>query len=184
MGDHRSLAVTHGYVSRYPTKAIWERMIREFQVLFQAVAVRSIKGAARKLGLSIRRAKRLFSKACRTGLGVACLDPTSGIQPGSTRGETCTQLQNCLGCPNSIVIATIENLRDLIIWNHHVATKRQEWEATRPEKWQRDWLPWLVFTEVAMQKAKRGRTAPIFQQAAAKARVLIDSGGVNLPELW
>jgi hypothetical protein len=159
-------------------------LIREFQSLFQAVSIYSIKEAARKLGLTAGHVKRLFSEACRTGLGVACLDPKGGIQLGSEKGKCCTQLQNCPTCSNRIVIGTVENLRDLILWNHHLEQNRIEWELTRPEKWERDWLPWLVFTRVIIEQARRGRTVPQFKKARAIANVMIENSELNLPPLW
>lgn len=184
IADHSSVRTTNPYISRYPMKVVWERMIREFQSLFQAVSIHSINQAARKLGLTERYVKRLFSEACRTGLGVACLEPRSGIQPGSEKGKTCTQLQNCPTCPNRIVIATVENLTDLVLWNHHLEQSRDEWELTRPDKWERDWLPWLVFTRVIIEQAQRGRTVPEFKKATIIARAIIERGELNFPLLW
>jgi len=184
IGDQASLRTTNGYVARYPNKLVWVRLIREFQALFHAVSIHSIKGAAEKLGLTARQVRTLFSEACRTGLGVACLNPKSGIQAGSEKGKTCTQVQNCHRCSNSLVIATVENLRDLIIWNHHLEEKRREWELTRPEKWAKDWLPWLVFTRVVIEQASRGRTAAQFRRANTIANTMILNGGINLPLLW
>jgi hypothetical protein len=159
-------------------------MIREFQSLFQAVVIYSIREAGRKLGLTAGHVKKLFGEACRTGLGVACLDPKSGIQPGSEKGKTCTQLQNCPNCSNRVVVATVENLRDLILWNHHLEQSRIDWELTQPEKWERNWLPWLVFTRVVIEKARRGRTVPQFTKANALAEAIVAGGALSLPPLW
>ena len=184
IADHSSLSTTNPYISRYPTKVIWERLIREFQALFQAISIYSIKEAASKLGLTERYVKRLFGEACRTGLGVACLEPRSGVQPGSEKGKICTQLQNCPTCPNRIVVATVENLTDLILWNNHLEQSRDEWERTRAEKWEKHWLPWLVFTRVVIEQARRGRTVPQFKNASLIAKTMIARGETNLPPLW
>jgi len=184
MADHYSLSPTRDYAFRYPNKMVWVRMIREFQALFQAVSIQSISGAAKKLGLTSRQVSTLFGEACRTGLGVACLNPKGGIQPGSIKGKVCNQLQKCHSCSNRIVVATTENLRDLIIWNDHLEKSRREWELTRPEKWSTDWLPWLVFTRVVIEQASRGRTAAEFTKAKLLAETRIRSGKVNLPSLW
>jgi len=182
--DHTSVRTTNSYVFRYPNKMVWERMIREFQALFQAVSIYSIKRAAERLGLTTRQVKKLFGEACRTGLGVACLNPRGGVQPGSIKGEICTQLQNCCSCPNRIVVATVENLKDLIIWHQHLENNRREWELSRPEKWAKDWLPWLVFTRVVIEQASRGRTAAQFSAAKRVAESQLRNGNVNLPCLW
>jgi hypothetical protein len=165
-------------------KMVWERTIRQFQALFQAVSIYSIKGAAQKLGLTTKQVNRLFGEACRTGLGVACLDPKGGLQPKSEKGKTCTQLENCTTCPNRFVVATVENLKDLILFNRHLEQSRREWEIARPEKWTKDWLPWLVFTQVVMDQASRGRTAPEFFKANLIAQAMVEKGGVHLPPLW
>jgi hypothetical protein len=184
VGDHASMSTTFGYVSRYPIRIIWERKIREFQALFQAVSIYSIQGAAKKLGLTIKQVEKLFNEASRTGLGVACLNPRAGVQPGSKVGDICTQLQNCPTCSNMFVVATVENLKDLILWNNHLEQSRSDWEANRPERWEKIWLPWLVFTEVAIEQANRGRIVKAFIQAKTIAEELIARKEVNLPPLW
>jgi hypothetical protein len=182
--DHSSLSTSMGYVARYPTRVIWERTIRDFQNLYQAVPVYNIDGAAQKLGLTTEQAWKLFTEACRTGLGVLCLDPKSGVQPGSEKGIDCTQLQNCHGCPNRMVIATVENLKDLILWNRHLERHREKWERERPERWLKVWLPWLVFTQVIAEQSSRGRTLKEFRRAETLANDQCARGAVNLPPLW
>lgn len=184
IGDHSFLSTTAGYVSRFPSRILWERRIREFQVLFQAVSVYTIQDAAKKLGLTTDEIEMLFNKARRTGLGSLCLDPTGGGQPGSTKGQICTQLHCCPTCQNVIVIATEENLTDLIVWNRHLEESRLDWEVNRPERWERVWLPWLVFTQVAIEQASRGRTVGTFMKAKALAESLIANGQINLPPIW
>jgi hypothetical protein len=184
VGDHVALKTTGIYASRFPNQLVWERMIREFQALFQIVAIQSVDGAATKLGLTSEQVAVLLSEAHRTGLGVACLDPRSGIQPGSTKGEPCTQLQNCPTCPYRFVVGTTENLRDLLLWNCHLKRLQPEWEKTRPERWEKIWLPWLVFTEVAIQQASRGRTVEEFKKAKALADEQVTKGNVHFGPLW
>jgi hypothetical protein len=184
VGDHNFLSTTVGYVSRMPSRVIWEQRIREFQTLFQAVSIYSIRDAAKKLGMTSEKVENLFNKARRTGLGSMCLNPTEGMQPGSISGQTCTQLQSCPTCQNVIIIATVENLKELVIWNHHLEHNRHDWESNRPERWEQVWLPWLVFTNVAIEQASRGRTAGAFKKAKTLAASAIAEGKVNLPPLW
>jgi hypothetical protein len=183
-GDHASIATTYDYLARYPNHVIWAAMIRKFMNLFQAVSIIDIKGAAEKLGLSSEQVERLFNEACRTGLGVICLDPKAGVQPGSKKGTNCAELQNCPTCPNCIVVATAEYLKDLILWNEHLERHRQEWENSRPERWGKVWLPWLVFTQVVIEQASRGRTVKEFKRARALANEQTNNGEINLPPLW
>lgn len=184
VGDHNSLSTTNTYIARFPNQVIWERMIREFQSLLQAVSIKNIDGAAAKLGLTSEQVEKLFSEACRTGLGVACIDPKAGIQAGSEKGKTCTQVQNCPQCPNRFVVATVENLKDLILWNRHLEKYRPQWELSQPGRWERVWLPWLVFTQVAIEQASRGRTTKEFKTARELADERTARLEVNLPPLW
>lgn len=184
IGAHASLATTWTYVAKSPNRAFWAGQVRKFQSLFQAVSIQSIEGAAEKLGLSTGQVEKLLGEAYRTGLGVVCIDPRAGVQPGSEKGEDCTQLQNCHSCPNRVVVATEENLKDLILWNRHLELHRPEWEQSRPERWGKVWLPWLVFTQVVIEQASRGRTAKQYKRARACAEALLAAGTVNLPPLW
>lgn len=185
LADHKSLKTTDSYVTaRYPLQIIWQRMIREFQHLFQITAIQSIEGAAEKLGLTGEQVSTLLREANRTGLGVACLDPLAGVQPNTRKDETCTELQNCPNCPQRFVVATVENLKDLILWNHHLEKQREEWERERPERWEKIWLPWLAFTQVAIESASRGRTLPEYAKANAIAKALIAADEINFPPLW
>ncbi len=185
LADHKSLKTTDSYVTaRYPLQIIWERMIREFQSLFQITAIQSIEGAAEKLGLTDEQVSTLLREANRTGLGVACLDPLTGVQPNTRKDETCTELQNCPNCPQRFVVATVENLKDLILWNHHLEKQRDQWERERPERWEKVWLPWLAFTQVAIESASRGRTLPEYTKAKAIAKALIVANEINFPPLW
>lgn len=185
LADHKSLKTTDSYVAaRYPLQIIWERMIREFQTLFQVIAVHPIDGAAEKLGLSAEQMATLLREAHRTGLGVACLDPLAGVQPNTSKNESCGELQNCPNCPQRFVVASVENLKDLILWNHHLKAQRDEWEKQRPERWEKVWLPWLAFTEVAIEAASRGRTLIEYTKANSIAKTLIENDALNFPPLW
>lgn len=182
VGSQASLGTTWSYTAKFPNYVIYEAKIRKFQSLFQAVSIYSLKGAAEKLGLTEKKVGQLFGEACRTGLGVLCRDPKAGVQPGSPEGEDCVQLHKCPTCPNRIVVASVENLTDLILFNRHLEKNRPWWERERPERWEKDWLPWLVFTEVVMGLAGRGRTVNEFMKAKARADEL--QGSVSLPPLW
>lgn len=183
IGDHASLDLTNNYIARYPLKIKWARMIREFQALFQTISIQNIKGAAEKLKIPRTQARKLLSEAYRTGLGVVVLNPDAGAQLSRKKSEIYTQIQN-FSSENLLVIGTIENLMDLILWHHHLEQARPNWEMDRPERWESVWLPWLVFSEVVIEKASRGRTVKEFKEAKKLAEEKILKSCVNLPPLW
>lgn len=165
--DHArpSTTLAH-YTGRIPAKLTYNLMIREFQQRFQSVVVASIEGAAAKLGLTQEEMRRIFAEAARTGLGVACLDPLAGMQPGTKVGEHCTRLDACWNCDNRWVVATIENVADLILFNEYLASAQDDASRTHPEAWEQRWLPWLVFSDIALAKLAQGNTAKIYDEAS------------------
>ncbi|HKO98140.1 MAG TPA: hypothetical protein VJU86_14175 [Pyrinomonadaceae bacterium] len=184
LGDHSSLATTSAYASKPAMRLLYARLIREFQLLFQVVSVSDIQGAAKKLQMTDMQFRSLLKKANQTGLGIACLNPKAGYQPGTTKGKNCAKLERCPSCPLRFVIATVPNLTDLILFYSHLRKNRLEFEATRPQRWVQTWLPWLVFAEIALEKAQRGPSAAIYLRAKMAAEARIEARAVNLPPLW
>lgn len=157
------------YTGRTPAKLTYNLKIRQFQEQFESVVIASIDGAAAKLGLTQEEMRRILSEAARTGLGVACLNPLAGMQPGTKVGEHCTRLDACWNCDNRWVVATIENVADLILFNEYLASIQDDASRTNPEAWEQRWLPWLVFSDIALAKLAQGDTAKIYGEASKSA---------------
>jgi hypothetical protein len=170
MADHDKPSTTliH-YTGRTPTKLKYNLLIREFQDRFQAVVIASINGAPNKLGLTEEEHHRILSDAARTGLGVACLNPLAGVQPGTKPGHDCTRLDACWRCNMRWVVATRENIADLIHFNEHLKVAQDSASYEHLETWEKRWLPWLVFSNIALTKLSQGETAKIFSEATALA---------------
>lgn len=170
VADHMSATTTDiSYTGRVPVRLQYAQSIRTFQNRFQAVVIASINDSAKKLGLSEEEFQRILSDAARTGLGVACLNPFAGIQPGTRAGEQCTNLESCSGCTMRWVVATVENIADLILFYEHLAASEQAAIASAPDRWEQKWLPWLVFAEIALKKLSQGETARVHAEATVLA---------------
>lgn len=166
VADHVSSTTTlNHYTGRVPTKLVYAHKIREFQDRFQAVIIVSIEGAAEKLGISPDEFERVLSDAARTGLGVACLNPRAGIQPGTLPGKDCTRLDACPGCSMRWVVGTVANIADLMLFNEYLKGAQINAQAQQLEAWEQRWLPWLVFSDIALSKLSQGETASAFVQA-------------------
>jgi len=183
LADHATLSMTSTYANKPSLRLIYDELIREFQSLFQTVSISNIDGAAQKIGMASSQFNKRLKRALRTGLGVACLNPKAGYQPGTIKGENCASLENCPRCPLRFVVATVPNITDLILFFRHLRMSRPEFEATRPQRWVETWLPWLVFADVALEKIQRGPTAAVFLSAKAAADARILAGSVNFPPL-
>ncbi len=184
LADHGALSTTSLYANKPSLRLVYERLMREFQQLFQVVSISDIDGAALRLQMKKSQYQRLLKKAHRTGLGVACLNPKAGYQPETIKGKDCVTLEKCPSCPLRFVVATVPNITDLILFYHHLRASRPEFEATRPQRWLQTWLPWLVFAEVALEKVQRGPAATIFLKAKMAAELRISAGTANFPPLW
>ncbi|WP_248114045.1 hypothetical protein [Ralstonia pseudosolanacearum] len=176
IADHSQSSTTlRHYTGRAPLTLKYNLLLREFTERYQAVMIVTIKGAAEKLGLTEEEFKRILSDAHRTGLGVACLDPYAGIQPGTSPGSRCTRLEECHGCKGRYVVATVDNVVDLILFNKHLQASEAEQIARNPDRWERRWLPWLVFSDIALAKLSQGETAKTFADAQELAAAKKDT---------
>ncbi len=170
VADHATPTTTlQHYTGRSPTKLRYALNIRAFQDRFQSIIIVTIDGAAAKLGISQAEFNTLLSEAARTGLGVACLDPLAGVQPGTRSGNQCTRMDKCWDCQMRWVVATVDNVADLILFNEYLNTTAEGGTALLPEDWEERWLPWLAFTSVALQKLKEGECAAVYAQAVSLA---------------
>lgn len=168
-GDHASPSSTQLYTGKTHTKLIYQKKIREFQSLFQAVIISSIEGAAEKLAISQSEAQHLFSEAARSGLGVACLNSKAGLQLGTKRGEDCTRLDACPGCDMRYLVGTVDNIADLILFEEYLQANEEQMMQKSALVWEQRWLPWLVLAEIALANFKQGETASMYVRAKANA---------------
>jgi hypothetical protein len=175
-GDHSGSGVAEGYTMRYPIRLLYVQKIRKFMQLFQVSIIFDIPGACEALGLPLPEAEKLLAHAERTGLGLSCRNPRLGVQPGSTIGETCTQIDSCWECEMQLFHATTENVADLLLLQQHLVANRDEWEATRPERWAAVWLNYLAFAEVVLEKIRRSPHARILVEAKRIVSRLRESG--------
>lgn len=170
IADHASPSTTlQHYTGRAPIKLRYSLAMREFQNRFQSVIIVSIDGAAAKLGLTDEQFASLFSEAARTGLGVVCLNPLAGAQPGTRPGEYCTRFDACCNCSMRWVVATPDNIADLMLFREHLEASRNAGASTAMVHWDDKWLPWLIFTEVVLHKLREGECAGLHEQAARLA---------------
>jgi hypothetical protein len=164
-GQHASGATTGGYVNKYPTQLLYEEKMKFFMNQFQATAIAPISGAAQRLGISIDVVHKLVEKAERNGLGVLCLQPRAGIQPGTRKGQLCHLPERCINCVASIVVPQPETIADMIIFNESLRREQSRFAAEQNERWEQLWLSWLAFTDVVLAEMAHGPQARILREA-------------------
>lgn len=76
--------------------------------------------------------------------GFSCLDPFSGIAPGTRPGELCTNFLGCLTCPNAILTHDARTLARLLQARDHMQAASAE---IHPARWSAIYSPQLAILE-------------------------------------
>lgn len=172
LADHASSNTTMGYTGKISQLLQYNLKVLEFINRLEAAITASIDGAAEKLGIPQEEFQRRHADAMRTGLGIFCSNPFAGTQPGTSSNEPCHRQDNCWGCQQKVVVGSVENIVDLLLFNKHLNAQQDAKMATNADRWIEKWLPWLVFSNIALSKLKLGETAAKFAEASliAEAR--------------
>jgi len=127
--------------------------IRRFQHLFEAAVASGIRDVACHLGIAEQDLVERKSVAMETGLGFVCLQPTHGIQPGTTIGERCDRLERChQGCPARRFVPTEQGLISLVLTNLSLKAAMDVWIVRNPDRWQAVWMTLLAETEAYLER--------------------------------
>jgi hypothetical protein len=154
----------------------------KFQRAFQISIVPDIEKFAEMVGLPEKSLQDSIKKMQNTGLGIYCKDPKYGSQLGFPKGTTCGAFDKCIGCEqfNPVVLADKDNVARLIAFNEHLKKSQNKMMIINEVKWNEDWLPWVAFTEAALEKL----TGRQFMILMKEANSLVKSENYVFPELW
>ncbi|WP_449410168.1 hypothetical protein [Methylobacterium komagatae] len=180
IGQH-GLSITQGYQQKWPTRLLYDETIRRFQVAFETLVMSGIEGAASRLGITTEQFEARLGNLQATGLGTYCKDQRG--RPGS-RGEVCSTLDCWNGCPHLLIVAEIEAIAALQLWQASLRSVQPDWEKDRPERWDEVWLPWLCLTDVVEEKMSRGPLIKIWAAAREWSAEISARSGYVPPRPW
>ena len=180
IGQH-GLVVSQGYQQKWPTRLLYDENIRRFQAAFETLVLSGVDDAASKLGITVTQFKARLSDLRATGLGTFCKDPRG--RPGE-QGGTCSTLDCWNDCPNLLIMAEIDAIAALQLWQRSLRAVKPEWERDRPERWDKVWLPWLCLTDVVEEKMVRGPMIKIWKKAQRRADEISVQPGYVVPRPW
>lgn len=180
IGQH-SLVVSQGYQQKWPTRLLYDENIRRFQAAFETLVMSGVEDAASRLGISVAQFKARLSDLRATGLGTFCKDPRG--RPGD-QGGTCSTLDCWNDCPNLLIMAEIEAIAALQLWQRSLRAVQPEWERDHPERWDKVWLPWLCLTDVVEEKMVRGPMIKTWKNAQRRADEISAQPGYAPPRPW
>lgn len=180
IGQH-GVAVTQGYQQKWPTRLLYDDNIRRFSVTFETLVMSGIEDAASKLGITVEQFEARFGELRATGLGTFCRDRRG--RPGET-GAMCSTLDCWNDCPHLLIVAEVEAIAALQLWQMSLRTAQPDWERDRPERWDEVWLPWLCLTDVVEEKMARGPLIKVWSAAQRRATELSAQPGYVPPKPW
>jgi hypothetical protein len=179
IGQH-SEAVSQGYQQKWPTRLLYDQNLRRFSAAFESLILSSIDDAAERMGLSAEAFETRLNDLKPTGLGPYC--SANGVRDSSS-GERCS-LDCWNDCPNLVLVAEVNAIASLQLWQKALLAAQPVWERDRPERWDEVWLPWLCFTQVAQEKMMRGPLLKIWQASSVRAEQISSSIGYVAPRPW
>lgn len=185
IAQHRQESTTMGYVRKLPFKLILEERIRGFMNTLQVVVASRVHEGHIKLGIDEEELHTQVEHSRRTGLGVFCANPYTGIQADYPRGEMCKAVDRCIECSQRIVVAHVESIADMIIWKEALNVAEGRWLEDRYQRWEEVWTPWQAFFYVVLnEKMARGELAVIKRKATELAETRKKSPSFVYPEPW
>uniref|UniRef100_Q07PN2 Uncharacterized protein n=1 Tax=Rhodopseudomonas palustris (strain BisA53) TaxID=316055 RepID=Q07PN2_RHOP5 len=163
---------TQGYQQKWPTKLIYESLIRRFQTDFETLLVHGFPGGAGRLGQSEIEMQARLDRVVPSGLGTFCLNALNAEGQKDKRCKTMSCWDNC---PHLLIVAEVEGIAALQLWRESLRSAAGEWERDRPERWQEVWLPWLCLIDVVEAKMARGPMLKIWRVASKRVTELKNS---------
>lgn len=170
IGQH-SEQVSQGYQNKWPTRLIYDQMIRKFQDALEVRVIGEIENGAAKVHIPIVTFDARKQSLHSTGLGTFCVNPTA--RPGA-EGPTCKTLDCWNECPHLVIVASAASIAELQVWQISLRQAQPEWERDRPDRWEAVWLPWLCLTDVVEEKMARGPLLQIWNKAT-QLRIALES---------
>jgi len=175
------LVVTQGYQQKWPTRLSYESNVRRFQTAFESIIVSNVESAASKLGITVTQFEARIANLRETGLGTFCRDDRGR---SSEPGKTCSTLDCWNDCPHTLIVAEVEAIAALQLWQRTLRAVQPSWERDHPERWDEVWLPWLCLCDVVQEKMVRGPMIKIWSAATRRADEISVQPGYVPPSPW
>jgi hypothetical protein len=175
------LSVTQGYQKKFPTILLYDENIRRFQAAFETLVMSGVEDAANKLGITAEQFEARLVDLRPTGLGTFCKDQRGRPGQGTSK---CPTMDCWNDCPHLMIVAEVEAIAALQIWQASLRAVRPEWERDRPERWDEVWLPWLCLTDVVAEKMARGPLIKVWKQACDLVTKISSQPNFVPPQPW
>ncbi|MCY1165768.1 hypothetical protein D9M73_56790 [compost metagenome] len=123
--NHKSPQQTSEYLDNSLTKEQYAREISYYQGLLESEARQWGREVSLQSNRDVGRMETIF--------GFSCVDPFSGVAPGSIRGQLCDQFHGCASCPGAVVtVDDLQTVARILSAQRHLLSER---DRSRTEGW-------------------------------------------------
>lgn len=180
VGQHGE-EVSKRYQQRSPVLLMYDERIRQMHGKLEVLALQPLPDPHLVLGITAQEWELRSGELRRTGLGVFC---KGVVGKKMTVGGACGSLDCWNECPSMLLVANVEAIADLQIWQASLRSAQGKWVRDHVERWAQKWLPWLRFCDVVEEKLSRGPGLLVWDKAKV-LRKQIEGGAFFVPPtLW
>jgi hypothetical protein len=179
IGQHGA-DVSSGYQAKWATRRLYDVQVRRYQGDLETLIIVNAADVASKLGISAEDMRGRLASLRESGLGTFCKNHLG--RPGA-EGRACPTMDCWNDCPQLLIVAEVEAIASLQIWQASLRAVQPAWERDRPERWDQVWLPWLVLTDVVEEKMTRGLIS-VWEAARRHVEMVTSAPGFVAPQPW
>lgn len=179
IGQHGA-DVSSSYQAKWATRRLYDVQVRRYQGDLETLIIVNAADVASKLGISAEDMRGRLASLRESGLGTFCKNHLG--RPGA-EGRACPTMDCWNDCPQLLIVAEVEAIASLQIWQASLRAVQPIWERDRPERWDQVWLPWLVLTDVVEEKMARGLIS-VWEAARRHVEMVTSAPGFVAPQPW
>lgn len=176
--DHSLHNQSKMYLTDETINALYDKKIREYLDLWEAVAVTNLDDAARRIGIQPAELHRRQQLGLASGLDFALVVDRGFTEPlVAARPETLAE-------DATSFVADMESMENLHIARRALEGMRADICDANPSRWARTWLPWHAIVEAIATQLESSRHRTLFRSAATAAEQKLREGTKALPVVW
>ncbi len=153
--QHERTATSTAYSNKLAKRIQLDAEIREFLRWLQTLVAVNVEDFASKMGLDEEEFAKQKAEILNSHFGgLYCKDPKEGVQPGTTKGEVCGEVSQCMLCKNRnhLFVASEGNLIHMLLWNRALI---KAYESGRlGDELAREWKMWGYFIREVLSKVE------------------------------
>ena len=169
--QHQQTRTSTSYSNKLPMRIKLDIEIRSFLRWMQTLVAVNVDDFASKVGIDEVQFQEHRQEILNSHFGgLYCKDPRAGVQPGTTKGEVCGEISQCMSCPNRrhLFVTTEANVTHLLLWNDALVYAFKAGLIANPPE--REWKMWSLFIRSILDRLESKRE---FRALLAGARATV-----------